>query len=304
MVERTNITLAGDWGAPAQTLIEKVSDAVGGTVKPWQIRRLARAEGDAEVIRAEADLKVKRLIQTATEQDSDVTQRAIERMVNAEVKKQLNIEEITAKAAERLTSSAQPDLIEDDFLTDLFSKAENTSDAEMQSLWASILAGEANKRGSFSRRTLSIVGELFTLFCRTVCTINTKTVPIISEKVLSALNNGLDFESLTHLDSLGLIHFDTSAGFQIDFQSLKDGVNIPFRHFDRRMSICGLGRTASIAIGKAILTRYGAELHNISGAHRDDSVEIAIIEELIGQRLAIYSNWPRGVSIRRAYEEA
>lgn len=41
------ITLAGDLGKPANTFIEKVSDAVVGIAKPYQIIRVAKAEVEA-----------------------------------------------------------------------------------------------------------------------------------------------------------------------------------------------------------------------------------------------------------------
>jgi hypothetical protein len=43
----------GDLAKPATVLIEKISDAVGGVFKPFQIVRVARAEAEAELIRAE-----------------------------------------------------------------------------------------------------------------------------------------------------------------------------------------------------------------------------------------------------------
>jgi hypothetical protein len=37
---------------PATTLIEKISDAIGGIFKPYQIKRVAQAEAEAEKIKA------------------------------------------------------------------------------------------------------------------------------------------------------------------------------------------------------------------------------------------------------------
>ena len=42
----------GDLTKPATVLIEKISDAVGGIFKPYQIIRVAKAESEAERIRA------------------------------------------------------------------------------------------------------------------------------------------------------------------------------------------------------------------------------------------------------------
>ena len=41
----------GDISKPATVLIEKISEAIGGVFKPYQIRRVAQAEADAELFR-------------------------------------------------------------------------------------------------------------------------------------------------------------------------------------------------------------------------------------------------------------
>lgn len=93
-------------------------------------------------------------------------------MVREEGLKQENIESITAKAIPLLSEDAKPDAIERDWLSHLFDRCRLTSDAEMQSLWAAILAGQANSPGKFSRRTIELAGtldktdaQLFTKFC-------------------------------------------------------------------------------------------------------------------------------------------
>jgi hypothetical protein len=43
---------------PATVLIEKISDAVGGIFKPYQIIRVAKAEAEAERIRAESQIEI------------------------------------------------------------------------------------------------------------------------------------------------------------------------------------------------------------------------------------------------------
>ena len=44
----------GELSKPATVLIEKIADAVGGIFKPYQIKRLAKAEAEAELIHAES----------------------------------------------------------------------------------------------------------------------------------------------------------------------------------------------------------------------------------------------------------
>jgi hypothetical protein len=61
MTDEINESLAnlGDLSKPADTLIRKVSKAVGGLFKPYQIKRIARAEAEAAVIKAQADIRAR-----------------------------------------------------------------------------------------------------------------------------------------------------------------------------------------------------------------------------------------------------
>ena len=61
MGDSNSLINLGDWGKPANTLIIKISDAIGGIFKPYQITRVAQAEARAEMIRATTDLKVTEL---------------------------------------------------------------------------------------------------------------------------------------------------------------------------------------------------------------------------------------------------
>lgn len=63
----------GELSKPATVLIERVSDAVGGLAKPWQIKRVASAEAEAEKIKALAQVEI-----------TDIQQRALVRMIREE----------------------------------------------------------------------------------------------------------------------------------------------------------------------------------------------------------------------------
>ncbi len=48
----------GDLSKPADTLIKKVSNAVGGFFAPYQIKRVAKAEAEAALIKAQSEIAV------------------------------------------------------------------------------------------------------------------------------------------------------------------------------------------------------------------------------------------------------
>ena len=149
MTDGTSLVNIGELSKPATVLIEKISDAVGGIAKPWQIRRVAKAEAEADKIKAIAHIEI-----------DELQKRALQRFVVEEAKKQSNIEEITAKALPQVKDEAQPENIEDDWITNFFDKCRLISNDEMQILWSKVLAGEANSPGTYSKRTVNFLGSL------------------------------------------------------------------------------------------------------------------------------------------------
>ena len=136
-----SIINAGELSKPATVLIEKISNAVGGIFRPYQIVRVAKAEAEAERIRAESQIQV-----------TDIERRAFFRFLEEEAKKQKNIEQITQQALPQVEEKANPEIVEDDWITNFFDKCRIVADEEMQLLWAKVLAGEAN-----SPETLSLI---------------------------------------------------------------------------------------------------------------------------------------------------
>ncbi len=210
MSEHNSLINLGGLAKPATVLIEKVSDAVGGIAKPWQIERVAKAEAKADLIRASNRIEI-----------SELEERALKRLVREEGAKQQNIENITAKAIPHLSAEAKPEVLEKDWLTHFFDRCRGVSDEEMQSLWAQILAGQSNKTGSFSKRTIEIVAaldksdaELFTNFCSFVWLIDDETPVIFDLSAEIYKSCGLNFHALSHLDAIGLIDFDKSRSLK------------------------------------------------------------------------------------------
>ena len=89
MPEGKSIINLGDLSKPATVLIEKISDAIGGYFKPYQIKRVAKAEAEADIIRAQGQIEV-----------SDIQRRALGRFLAEEAIKQENIESIEISGCE------------------------------------------------------------------------------------------------------------------------------------------------------------------------------------------------------------
>lgn len=211
MADDKSISLVnlGKLSKPADTLIKKVSSAVGGIFEPWQIKRVATAEAEASLIKAKTEIEI-----------TDLHRRAMRRFVEEEASRQDNMEEITKKALPQLESGSDPSKIEDDWVTNFFDKSRIISDKDMQDLWARVLAGEANSPGTYSKRTVNFLGdldkrdaELFLALCRFGWLVGNFTPLIFDARAAIYNDNGLNFNTLTHLDSIGLIQFNNLTGF-------------------------------------------------------------------------------------------
>lgn len=258
MTEGTQNSLVnlGDFAKPADTLIKKISKAVGGIFEPYQITRVAKAEAEATLIKAQSAIQV-----------TDLQRRAMHRFIEEEAQRQQNMEDITAKALPQLGAGAKPEAIEDDWVTNFFDKSRIVSDNEMQGLWAKVLAGEANSPGKYSKRTVNSLAdldktdaELFQKLCRFGWLVGAFT-PLVFDYSADIYNSvGLTFNTLTHLDSIGLIQFENLAGF------LRPRLPKSFR-----VSYCGRPLVLTMEkesdnqldIGKVLLTKVGEELVSV-----------------------------------------
>lgn len=252
----------GQISEPVKVFIEKVSDAVGGTFRPWQIRRVAEAEADAKEISAMADIRI-----------TSRQKRAAQRWLAEEDQKQANMEAITAAAVPQIKANAQPEKIERDWLVNFFDRARLTSDEGMQQLWAKILAGEANAPGKFSKRTINLVAtleksdaELFQTLCRFMWHEPVGHRPIITsyqDPVYFA--HGLNFDAFKHLDEIGLLTFNV-AGFSYGFHGITATLKLPCTYFGTGFLAEISPARTQIEMGQVMLSRAGIDLSEVCGA--------------------------------------
>ena len=291
MVEPSSLINLGELSKPATVLIKKISDAIGGIFKPYQIRRVAQAEAEAKKIEAVADIEI-----------TEIQQRALFRFIAEESKKQSNIESITSKALPELNNDSKPNDIEDDWITNFFDKCRLISDEEMQILWSKVLSGEANSPGKFSKRTVDFLSSLdksdailFDKLCG-FCWIIGGVVPLIYDYQNKIYNSqGIDFNALQHLDNIGLISFNTigflkltSSDF-LDTYYYDEKVKIKFRKIDKE-------KENKISSGLVMLTKIGGELAPITNSEPVPGFLDYILGVWSKKGLITYSDWPRNGS--------
>lgn len=249
----------GELSKPADTLIKKISKAVGGIFKPYQIKRVAKAEAEAALIKAQTEIQI-----------TDLQRRAMHRFIEEEANRQKNIEDITAKALPQLNDKADPSKVEDDWIINFFDKCRIVSDDEMQELWSRVLAGESNSPGTYSKRTVNFLSdldkgeaEMFTHLCGFGWIIE-NFIPLIYDTQHPIYNDqGINFGSLSHLESIGLIQFNNLTGFRW----LDPPKKFTVLYYGTPISLeIPNDSDNEIKIGKVLLTRIAQELAPICGS--------------------------------------
>lgn len=282
MSEGNSIVSLGELSKPATVLIQKVSNAVGLIYEPVHVRRMARAEVEAEKIRALGRIEL-----------TELQQRAMERLVHQEARKQENIESITAEAAKALPPDAKAEALDEDWVAHFFKQCDTVSDKDMQSLWAKLLSGEATKPGSFSKRTVDLVStidkkdaQLFSKFCQFAWFLG-DVVPVIfktDDPIYTAA--GINFTALKHLDAIGLVSFEPTSGY------LRKG-------FGKKTAVSYYGSVTMIEfkqdkdnkleLGHVLLTATGQELAPICGSTRNEAFYDHVVKAWMDKGLALSS---------------
>ena len=260
--------------------MQRFPNAVGVLYEPRRIRARAEAEAEAEKIKALSGIEL-----------TSIQQRGIERLVNQEARKQENIERITAKAAVELPYSAKTDDLEEDWIAHFFDRCDKVSNEQMQSLWSRLLAGEATNPGTYSKRTVDFIAtmdkadaDLFTKFCQFVWVVGDVTPLIFDEQEGIYNNQGINFSSLKHLDSIGLISFESTSGYR--------KLRLPKKAMIFYYGLPTLAEFVKeddneMQVGKVLLTQAGKELVKICGAQKNQEFYEYAIRKLSKQNIIL-----------------
>lgn len=256
----------------AGQLLEKVEKGAGAWFSPTMTVREAKAAGKVAVIKAKTDAKVAEINRNAWLEGAEFEEKAYRMMQERALRELANVSAVADKALPQLTEGAEPDAIDDDWMANLVDKVRLCSNGQMQDLWSRVLAREANHAGSFSRRTVNFIADLdpadcvmFTKLCCFHCQLGDRSVdamPVIlnyNDGIYAT--HGIDFELLTHLDSIGLISLSYPNGYMFE------GKRYSFSYFDTELTITipnGASRE-TLEFGHVVYTKVGRELVKIAG---------------------------------------
>ncbi len=266
-----------------EKLLDYAASGIGAIAGPWLARRQARADADVMRIRAQAQADTISLIAseqakarqsfeivpTSVQGEIDIGKEIQSRIAFQEEKRQSNIHSVVTKAAENLSDKeVQEHEVDDDWSARFFADVQDVSSAQMQQIWARILAGEVETPGRTSLRTLAILKNM-----------TQRDAMLFSDMSRFALDDLiLKIEDITHETIDGFPTYDTLIDFQsyglitIGFGLAKViGLNDKGEGhiFDRdsiyRIAYQNMGNDGvnNIEIPGHILTPQGGELRNV-----------------------------------------
>lgn len=204
---------------------------------------------------------------------------------------------IIEKASEFMDEGVDIREIDLDWRANYFDKCRTVYDEDMQTLWAKILAGEGNKPGTYSKRSVNFVAdldkrdaELFTDLCGYVCEIKytyeniekTEFIPLIFDDYLLPTRDSWVTEptyhirsfDLEHLDNIGLVRFAEQKRYS-DQDVIESDGDIEVSYYGESICLSKYQqnniRVADHAIftpptGRVRLTQIGEELYPICGS--------------------------------------
>ena len=310
-------TAAVDWftGLGAVKFIVGGFKAVVAAVKKWFSPGIARRKAEASKIEAEAEAEAAKIrAQTAAAVSKIEAQSIIEtdEMLRSgdclAEWQQRNKTSIFRKAEGMKPPGDKQNFrnMNKDWVADYLDKCQNYSDEEMQSLWAKILAGEADKPGSFSKSTVDAIAKLskedallFAHFCQFVWTIDDDDGdgrPLIYSTDDDVYNVGRHiFEMVKHLDYLRLVSY-SSGGYVNMFRASAvplayHGVNV---HLDVLQEQSGERKGWHVVdVGRAKFTEAGEQLYRICEVQKNDAFFQYTVEEWMKLGYNPRSVWPK-----------
>lgn len=284
--------------------VKKVSEGMGGFFELHKAKRLATAGVEAAIVSAQGEPGV-----------GDLQRRAMFRFLEEESRRQQNIEGIAAKALPHIKEDAKPENMDDDWVTNFFEKSRIVSDEEMQGLWSRVLAGEANSPRTYSKRTVNFLADLdkkdaalFTKLCGFVWNIGA-FIPLLfklDDKIVES--QGIDFDSLNHLQSIGLITFSAIA--KHERQNLNPKF-VVFYYGEPYFITMPIG-SHRLPTGHVLLTQIGVELSALCGSKPIEGMTEYVIENWkralpnleVGRLDVESASFPRHIGSQGPFEPA
>lgn len=155
---------------PMMKLLETVSCGIGKLYEPIHTTRMAKAKAkEIEIISAaissNSNLPISYgdgMVSVSTVDANELVDRTRNRVLFQELRKQQNIDAIVQVGLNVIKDkkTVTDEAVDLDWVNSFFDFIANVSDSDMQILWGKLLAGEVERPGSFSIRTLDVLRKL------------------------------------------------------------------------------------------------------------------------------------------------
>ena len=293
-----------------EKLVDYAASGLGSMAGHLFAGRIARREAEARLIAAEGEVQVQRILAEGQANTMQVIAKAqaearstlvspdaeiqgqiafggliTQRLQFQEEKRQANLGSVLRQAALELGDREVPDHeVDHDWTARFFNDVQDVSSEEMQQLWSSVLAGEVERPGSTTIKTLGVLknldkvtASLFRKLCSTCVSIRPDGKSFSDARVPSldgdAAQNGLQkyglgFGNLNVLNEHGLIisEYDSWVDIQALIGFALEDQHVAYRpvHFQGKYWV--LNSTIQRATGKEFrlsgvaLTKSGQEL--------------------------------------------
>lgn len=251
----------GKLSEPATELIKVIGHHTGLFLEPKAVVKRAKAEAEAKIIEAKADIEVEQL-----------KARALERWVAEETIMQANMESVVQKSLAKIDDHANPKDVDPDWLRVFFENARKFSNEEVQKLWARLLAEEVNEPGNFKRQTIAILShvdrediETINLLSRYVIKINGQPFLII-EKIDREFfdKHEMTYEMIATMSSLGILVDDVNGFYNI----YEESADVTAGNQSWKLL------PGKYDLGKVLLTSSGRQIFSLcDGSPRPDLVD-------------------------------
>ncbi len=196
----------------------KTTTLAGKLLGPWITRRQANADAEATI----QDALARRVSEYIDEFPSHPDVMDLLATCGGRVGI-VNLTRILQSAQSQLTDEARPELVGDDWFANFREKARTCSDEDFAKLWASLLAGEVNKPGSYSQKTVNILADMdvqtanvFARLCKYALTTETGIVLVVPKEIIGSKVSNY---ALSKLKGLGLVDFVEGHDLQLSIST-------------------------------------------------------------------------------------
>ena len=251
--------------AAARQGVDKIANVLGSAFPFWGLRKRAVEAYVSAIEKSNLDPATK-MLQIAN------TKKTFREMQN-----QMAIAEVAQRVAKEGTDFSMNSSVDDEWLSRYMDAGKHVSDEKLQFIWGNILAGEFENPGNTPPSVIRILSEITTKYAEVfayLCSLqviiflsdasgkphyaNTRFLISTTDCSEYLASLGINFQTLSELDKLGLIQFDVMAGF-IDKYDI-DKYPIIHIYANQKVITCTKYHNKAFPIGEVLLTDAGQSI--------------------------------------------